>query len=142
MTKKPLISERFFSLIPREYEVHIDKLSSRNIRIRAEVTRYWCPRGDLNPHTRRHMHLKHTCLPFHHPGKFRFQFFGIYEVIRWCPLQDSNLQPTASKTGTLSSWAKEANSFLVLGSVGKYIETKEFVKFFSDVFHKTDNLPG
>jgi hypothetical protein len=28
----------------------------------------WCPRGDLNPHTFRHTHLKRTCLPFHHPG--------------------------------------------------------------------------
>ena len=30
----------------------------------------WCPRGDLNPHTFRHTHLKRTCLPFHHLGKF------------------------------------------------------------------------
>lgn len=28
----------------------------------------WCPGGDLNPHTRRHTHLKRTCLPFHHLG--------------------------------------------------------------------------
>ncbi len=27
----------------------------------------WCAKGDLNPHTLRHMHLKHACLPFHHP---------------------------------------------------------------------------
>ena len=25
-----------------------------------------CRRGDLNPHSSRHMHLKHACLPFHH----------------------------------------------------------------------------
>ena len=30
---------------------------------------WWCPRGDLNPHTFRHTHLKRTCLPFHHPGR-------------------------------------------------------------------------
>ncbi len=29
---------------------------------------FWCPRWDLNPHTRRHTHLKRTCLPFHHLG--------------------------------------------------------------------------
>ncbi len=28
----------------------------------------WCSRWDLNPHTRRHTHLKRTCLPFHHPS--------------------------------------------------------------------------
>ncbi len=31
----------------------------------------WCPRWDLNPHTRRHTHLKRTCLPFHHLGIYR-----------------------------------------------------------------------
>ena len=31
---------------------------------------WWCPRGDLNPHTFRHTHLKRTCLPFHHLGIF------------------------------------------------------------------------
>lgn len=31
------------------------------------VSKKWCAKGDLNPHTFRHMHLKHTCLPFHHP---------------------------------------------------------------------------
>lgn len=30
----------------------------------------WCSRGDLNPHTVRHTHLKRTCLPFHHPSKY------------------------------------------------------------------------
>lgn len=30
----------------------------------------WCPRRDLNPYTFRHTHLKRTCLPFHHLGKF------------------------------------------------------------------------
>ena len=34
-----------------------------------------CRRGDLNPHSSRHMHLKHACLPFHHidiSGSFYF----------------------------------------------------------------------
>ncbi len=32
---------------------------------------FWCSRWDLNPHTRRHTHLKRTCLPFHHPSKLK-----------------------------------------------------------------------
>ena len=36
------------------------------ITISLSIILKWCRRGDLNPHSSRHMHLKHACLPFHH----------------------------------------------------------------------------
>ena len=39
---------------------------------------FWCPRWDLNPHTRRHTHLKRTCLPFHHLGIYDKKPWGFY----------------------------------------------------------------
>ena len=38
-----------------------------------------CRRGDLNPHSSRHMHLKHACLPFHHID----MVFDYFVIILW-----------------------------------------------------------
>ncbi len=40
----------------------------------------WCPRGDSNPHTRRHMDLNHARLPIPPPGQNRKLLFTVEEL--------------------------------------------------------------
>src|SRR3989338_4315191 len=35
---------------------------------------FWCAGEDLHLHALRHMHLKHTCILFHHPRKYKYQY--------------------------------------------------------------------
>jgi hypothetical protein len=41
----------------------------------------WCPRGDLNPHTFRHTHLKRTCLPIPPPGQGILFFSEVFLMV-------------------------------------------------------------
>ena len=52
----------------------------------------WCSRGDLNPHTVRHTHLKRTCLPFHHPSKKLYFLRRIYVPLSNVALHSFRLQ--------------------------------------------------
>ena len=48
-------------------------------------TEGWCAEGDSNPHARRHMHLKHACLPI--PPSALFQMVGVtgFEPVTFRP---------------------------------------------------------
>ncbi len=42
---------------------------------------FTCRWGDSNPHSSRHMHLKHACLPFHHIDMVFYHFKYYYEIV-------------------------------------------------------------
>ena len=69
-----------------------------------------CRRGDLNPHSSRHMHLKHACLPFHHIdiiGLFYFTDVGRLLVVEGCrPLSTNN---------SLDCWSRQSTNIDIIG---------------------------
>ena len=50
---------------PTNYRRRGGKRKSRSL---ATSALRWCSGGDSNPHGSLHMHLKHACMPFHHPS--------------------------------------------------------------------------
>ena len=51
------------------FDIFLANLLSQISKYPADVQYQWCPGGDSNPHTSRHMNLNHACLPIPPPGQ-------------------------------------------------------------------------